>query len=173
MSSVLLRTLRVSECWWTLIPDRDSGRHEEDIRLLTIRQPVAVKIVMTETTKQQIIAEYRRQIEQLTMELDQIEQQGRQAIEQAMAQGGEIAQRVREQVEEERNKRIQQREELIQQIQQIQQMPLGTEVQNMTVETTIDVHVGDDWSEILRGAEIIVKDGIVQEIRQRGTTLSD
>ncbi|WP_245578042.1 YlqD family protein [Alicyclobacillus herbarius] len=141
--------------------------------MLTIRQPVAVKIVMTETTKQQIIAEYRRQIEQLTMELDQIEQQGRQAIEQAMAQGGEIAQRVREQVEEERNKRIQQREELIQQIQQIQQMPLGTEVQNMTVETTIDVHVGDDWSEILRGAEIIVKDGIVQEIRQRGTTLSD
>ncbi|MCL6633370.1 MAG: YlqD family protein [Alicyclobacillus herbarius] len=140
---------------------------------MTIRQPVAVKIVMTETTKQQIIAEYRRQIEQLTMELDQIEQQGRQAIEQAMAQGGEIAQRVREQVEEERNKRIQQREELIQQIQQIQQMPLGTEVQNMTVETTIDVHVGDDWSEILRGAEIIVKDGIVQEIRQRGTTLSD
>ncbi|WP_245628875.1 YlqD family protein [Alicyclobacillus shizuokensis] len=141
--------------------------------MLTIRQPVAVKIVMTETTKQQIIAEYRRQIEQLTMELDQIEQQGRQAIEQAMAQGGEVAQRVREQVEEERNKRVQQREELIQQIQQVQQMPLGTEVQNMTVETTVDVHVGDDWSEILRGAEIIVKDGIVQEIRQRGASLSD
>ncbi|MCL6625822.1 MAG: YlqD family protein [Alicyclobacillus shizuokensis] len=140
---------------------------------MTIRQPVAVKIVMTETTKQQIIAEYRRQIEQLTMELDQIEQQGRQAIEQAMAQGGEVAQRVREQVEEERNKRVQQREELIQQIQQVQQMPLGTEVQNMTVETTVDVHVGDDWSEILRGAEIIVKDGIVQEIRQRGASLSD
>ncbi|WP_245632750.1 YlqD family protein [Alicyclobacillus kakegawensis] len=141
--------------------------------MLTIRQPVAVKIVMTETTKQQIIAEYRRQIEQLTMELDQIEQQGRQAIEQAMAQGGEVAQRVREQVEEERNKRVQQREELIQQIQQVQQMPLGTEVQNMTVETTVDVHVGDDWSEILRGAEIIVKDGIVQEIRQRGVSLND
>jgi DNA repair exonuclease SbcCD ATPase subunit len=141
--------------------------------LLTIRQPVAVKIIMTETTKQQIIAEYRRQIEQLTMELDQIDQQGRQAIEQAMAQGGEVAQRVREQVEEERNKRIQQREELIQQIQQVQQMPIGTEVQNMTVETTIDVHVGDDWGEILRGAEIVIKDGIVHEIRQRGVSLSE
>ncbi|GMA49075.1 hypothetical protein GCM10025857_04320 [Alicyclobacillus contaminans] len=136
--------------------------------MLTIRQPVAVKIVLTETTKQQILEEQRRQVERLTAEIDQIEEQGKVLLEQAMAQGGTQAQELRQRLEQEKNNRVQQREQLIQQIQQIQQMELGTELQNMNVETTIDVRVGDDWTKILRGSEIIVKDGIVHEIRRGG-----
>ncbi|WP_290587234.1 YlqD family protein [Alicyclobacillus sp.] len=141
--------------------------------MITIRQPVAVKFILTETTKQQILQEQRRQVERLTAELEQLEQQGRQLLEQAMAQGGDVAQQVRQRIEQERNNRIGQREQLIQQIQQIQQMELGTEIQNMSVETTVDVHVGDDWSKILRGAEIIIKDGIVHEIRRGGEPVRD
>lgn len=139
---------------------------------MQIRQPVVVKTVLTEQTKQQIIQEQRRQVEQLMIELEQLEQQGKQAMEQAMAQGGQVAQQIRQQLEQERAKRLQQREQLIQQIQQIQQLELGTELQNMTVETTVEVNVGDDWSKILMGSEIIVKDGVVQEIRQRGQTIA-
>jgi ElaB/YqjD/DUF883 family membrane-anchored ribosome-binding protein len=138
------------------------------IPVLTIRQPVAVKFILTETTKQQILAEQRRQVDRLTAEIEQIEQQGTALLEQAMAQGGGQAQELRQRLEQEKNNRIQQREQVIQQIQQIQQMELGTEVQNMNVETTVDVRVGDDWSKILRGAEIIIKDGIVHEIRRGG-----
>ncbi len=136
--------------------------------MLTIRQPVAVKFILTETTKQQILAEQRRQVDRLTAEIEQIEQQGAAMLEQAMAQGGAQAQELRQRLEQEKNNRIQQREQVIQQIQQIQQMELGTEVPNMNVETTVDVRVGDDWSKILRGAEIIIKDGIVHEIRRGG-----
>ncbi|WP_245631697.1 YlqD family protein [Alicyclobacillus ferrooxydans] len=136
--------------------------------MLSIRQPVTVKFILTEQTKQQILAEQRRQIEQLTAELDQVELQGKQALEQAMAQGGPAAQEVRQQVEQARNQRLEQREQVIQQIQQIQQLELGTELQNMTVETMVDVNVGDDWSKVLMGAEIIIKDGIVHEIRRGG-----
>ena len=139
--------------------------------MLSIRQPVTVKFILTEQTKQQILAEQRRQIEQLTAELDQVELQGKQALEQAMAQGGPAAQEVRQQVEQARNQRLEQREQVIQQIQQIQQLELGTELQNMTVETMVDVNVGDDWSKVLMGAEIIIKDGIVHEIRRGGQTV--
>jgi YlqD protein len=135
---------------------------------MLIRQPVSVKIVLTEQTKQQILNEQRRQIEQLTNELDQIEHQGKQALEQAMAQGGAAAQELRQQIEQQRNQRLEQREQLIQQIQQIQQLELGTELQNMTVETNVEVNVGDDWGRILMGSEIVVRDGIVQEIRRGG-----
>ncbi|AEJ43222.1 YlqD family protein [Alicyclobacillus acidocaldarius] len=135
---------------------------------MKIRQPVAVKFILTETAKQQIIAEHRRQIDQIQNELDQLEQQGKIAIEQAMAQGGEIAQQVRQQLENERRVREQRREELFRQMQQIQQLELGTEIQNMTVETVVDVKPGDDWTKVLLGAEIIVKDGIVVELRQNG-----
>ncbi|GMA61754.1 YlqD family protein [Alicyclobacillus fastidiosus] len=135
---------------------------------MEIRQPVAVKLVLTEATKQQIIQEQRRQIEQVMNELEQIETQGKEALAQAMAQGGELAQQVRQQIENEKNTREHRREELFQQMQQIQQMELGTEIQNMTVETVVSVKPGDDWTKVLLGAEIIVRDGIIQEIRQNG-----
>jgi hypothetical protein len=141
--------------------------------MLTIRQPVTVKFILTELAKQQILADHRQQIENLTNELDQLEQQGRQALEEAMAQGGEIAAQVREQIEQEKNNRIGQREQLIQQMQQIQQLELGTEVQNMNVETSVDVRVGDDWGKVLLGSEIIIKDGIVHEIRRGGESITD
>ncbi|MFB5191523.1 YlqD family protein [Alicyclobacillus fastidiosus] len=135
---------------------------------MEIRQPVAVKLVLTEATKQQIIQEQRRQIEQVINELEQLETQGKEALAQAMAQSGEFAQQVRQQIENEKNTREQRREELFQQMQQIQQMELGTEIQNMTVETMVSVKPGDDWTKVLLGAEIIVRDGIIQEIRQNG-----
>lgn len=136
--------------------------------MLSIRQPVAVKFILTETAKQEILNESRNQIDRLSSELDQIEQQSKFALEQAMAQGGDVAQQLREQIDVEKNNRLQQREQLIQQMQQIQQLELGTEIQNMNVETTIDVKVGDDWTKVLMGAEIIIKDGIVHEIRRGG-----
>lgn len=136
--------------------------------MISIRQPVAVKFILTELTKQQILTEHRRQIDSLTEELEQLEVQGKQALEQAMAQGGDAAQQVREQIDQEQNNRLQQREQLMQQIQQIQQLELGTEVQNMNVETSVDVSVGDDWGNIVRGAEIVIKDGIVYQIRRGG-----
>lgn len=139
--------------------------------MLSIRQPVAVKFILTELTKQQILTEHRRQIDHLTEELEQLEIQGKEALEQAMAAGGDVAQQVREQIEQERMNREQQREQLIQQIQQIQQMELGTEIQNMNVETSVNVRVGDDWGKILRGAEIVIKDGIVYEIRSGGESV--
>lgn len=141
--------------------------------MFTIRQPVAVKFILTDSTKQQILMEHRSQVERLTSELEQLEVQGHQAIEQAMSQGGEAAQQVRERVEQEKVARVQQREQLIQQIQQIQQMEIGSEVQNMTVETSVEVRVGDDWGKILQGAEIIIRDGIVHELRRGGEPVLD
>jgi len=136
--------------------------------MFTIRQPVAVKFILTDATKQQILMEHRRQVERLTAELEQLELQGRQAVEQSMVQDGNVAQQVRERFEQEKASRLQQREQIIGQIQQVQQMEIGSEVQNMTVETSVEVHVGDDWGKILRGAEIIIKDGIVHELRRGG-----
>lgn len=141
--------------------------------MITIRQPVAVKLVLTETAKQQILVETRRQIDEVTNELEQLDAQGRQALAQAMAQGGEVAQQLRTQLEQEKFNRVQKREQLMQHMQQIQQMDLGTELPTMNVETTIDVRVGDDWNTILRGTEIVVKDGIVEDIRRAGDSLKD
>jgi hypothetical protein len=57
---------------------------------------------------------------------------------------------------------------MIQQLTQIQQMDIGSEVPNGQVETSVDVEIGTSWEKVLLGAEIIVKDGVVVEIRQNG-----
>ncbi|MDA8119625.1 MAG: YlqD family protein [Gammaproteobacteria bacterium] len=141
--------------------------------MITIRQPVAVKFILTESTKQEILEEQRNQVDRLSEELEQIEIQGKAALEQAMSQGGDVAAQVRMQIESEKQTRMEQREQLIQQIQQIQQLELGTEIQNMNVETSVDVRVGDNWGEILMGSEIVIKDGIVHEIRRGGAPVEE
>ena len=141
--------------------------------MITIRQPVAVKFILTESTKQEILEEQRNQVDRLSEELEQIEIQGKSALEQAMSQGGDVAAQVRMQIESEKQTRMEQREQLIQQIQQIQQLELGTEIQNMNVETSVDVRVGDNWGEILMGSEIVIKDGIVHEIRRGGAPVEE
>lgn len=141
--------------------------------MITIRQPVAVKFILTESTKQEILEEQRNQVDRLSEELEQIEIQGKAALEQAMSQGGDVAAQVRMQIESEKQTRMEQREQIIQQIQQIQQLELGTEIQNMNVETSVDVRVGDNWGEILMGSEIVIKDGIVHEIRRGGAPVEE
>jgi hypothetical protein len=136
--------------------------------MLTIRQPVAVKFVLTEEAKQRVINELQQMIAQVMDEMEQIEESGKKFMEQAQAEGPESVAALQAKIQEELGKRVERREQLIQQLSQIQQMPLGTEVQQGQVETTVDVKVGDSWEKIVMGAEIIVKDGIVVEIRRAG-----
>lgn len=136
--------------------------------MLTIRQPVAVKFVLTEDTKQAWLAELRRVINATIAELEELEFRGKQWVRDAEKQGEAAVQAAEQRIEEERGQRVERREQLIQQLSQIQQMDLGSEVPNGTVETTADVEVGDSWDKILLGSEIVVKDGVIAEIRRGG-----
>lgn len=139
--------------------------------MLTIRQPVAVKVILTEETKQSWLAELRRLINATIAELEELEFRGKQWIRDAEKQGEAAVHAAEERIEMERAQRVERREQLIQQLSQIQQMDLGSEVPNGTVETSVDVTVGDSWEKILLGSEIIVKDGIVVEIRRSGAAV--
>ena len=139
--------------------------------MLTIRQPVTVKFILTEQTKQRAVSEFHQMISNVSNEIDSIETQGKQFMEQAIQQGEEAVQALEAKIQEEKSKREERRDQLIQQLSQIQQMNLGEEVTQGQVETSVEVKVGDSWDKVLLGSEIIVKDGIVVEIRQSGDTL--
>lgn len=135
---------------------------------ITIRQPVAVKIVLTEDTKREIVKNIQQAIGQVQIELDQLEFQSRRALDEAAKQGQAAIEAISARLEEERNTRTQKREEMMQQLSQIQQTAIGEELPQGQVETTIDVKVGDSWLQVLQGQEIIIKDGVVSEIRRPG-----
>ena len=139
--------------------------------MLTIRQPVTVKMILTEETKQNWLAELRRLINGTIAELEELEFRSKQLLREAEKQGGAAVKATEEQIEVERMQRVQRREQLIAQLSQIQQMDLNAEVPNGTVETTVDVQIGDSWDAVLLGGEIVVKDGVVVEIRRNGQSV--
>lgn len=53
------------------------------------------------------------------------------------------------------------------QCEQLHMLPLGSELKETEVQALIDVNVGDRWDELVNGKTIIIKDGIVAEIRER------
>lgn len=136
------------------------------MEFLSIRQPVTVKVVLTETTKRDIVRNIQNAIGQVQMELDQLDFQVKRALEEAAKQGPQALEAMKERAQEEENTRTQKREEMMQQLSQIQQTEIGAELAQGQVETMVEVRVGDSWGHVLQGQEIIIKDGIVVEIRK-------
>lgn len=55
------------------------------------------------------------------------------------------------------------------QINQLNELQIGTEIKEQTIETLYDLNVGDDWNMVLNNPIIIIKDGVVAEIREGGS----
>ena len=53
------------------------------------------------------------------------------------------------------------------QIEQLHILPLGSEIKETELQGIVEINEGDHWDEFLSGKTIIVKDGIVAEIRER------
>ena len=63
------------------------------------------------------------------------------------------------------NKR-QEKEKLLEfQIEQLHMLPLGSELKEKEVQALVDVQVGDIWDEGFGDSTIIIRDGIIDEIR--------
>ena len=51
------------------------------------------------------------------------------------------------------------------QIEQLHMLPLGSELKEKEVQALVEVNIGDNWDEVMRKPTIIIKDGIIEEIR--------
>ncbi|MCD8510827.1 MAG: YlqD family protein [Bacillus sp. (in: Bacteria)] len=51
---------------------------------------------------------------------------------------------------------------------QLDDLELGSELREGTIQMIEKIAEGDNWEEIMKGTEIVIKDGIVHEIRQGG-----
>jgi len=137
--------------------------------MLKINVPVQIKLILTEQTKQRITSEINGAIQQLQNELEQIEFQGKRALEDAEKQGGpQAVAAITNRINQERGMRLERREQAMQQLVQIQQTELGAEIPGGEMTTTVDVHVGDIFDELVHAHEIVLKDGVVAQIRRAG-----
>ncbi|MCF0158047.1 MAG: YlqD family protein, partial [Veillonella sp.] len=72
---------------------------------------------------------------------------------------------VRQQIDEEKNKRLAFKEEVTAKLKEAQELNLGTEIPQGTLEQTITVKLGDNL-DALMSAEILLEDGKIVAFRQ-------
>jgi len=142
----------------------------ESIQL--VRQ-IAVRAIVTENFKNQVGNEINRNLQQIDAELQQLEFKGKRAIADiekrtagAVTTDARVqVETIRQQVEAEKMRLMQLKEEMQAQFQALNELPLGSVVTQFTVENPVEVRIGENIFQRLEGGEILVKDGVIQEIR--------
>ncbi|GIN70497.1 hypothetical protein J14TS2_09720 [Bacillus sp. J14TS2] len=130
---------------------------------MKILQKVNVKQVLTEQSKDQLLKKYERNKQQLEKECDQLFFEMKKLERNRKYPAGGLKTQF--------DKEIDLRKEKIKmiefQIEQVEILPLGSELQDQEVSAMVDISVGDHWEETVSGKTIIIKDGIITEIRER------
>lgn len=136
--------------------------------MITIHRPVQVKIILTEASRLLLLSQYNRQIKQVQNELEQWQFQRKKLLADAQKKTGDTYKFMAERIAREERIRKEKMEMLQFQVKQVENLPEGSEIYHTTVESSVQVNVGDVWDEIMDGTEIILKDGVVIDIRQGG-----
>jgi predicted transcriptional regulator len=127
---------------------------------MKILQSVVVKQVLTEKSKKELLNNFESTLFQLQKECEQLQFEQKRLEKNSKSAVHEI----RNHFELEINKRKEKIKMVTFQINQLSLLELGSEVKEKEVQAIIEVQIGDTWNKINQ-SEIVIKDGIVLEIR--------
>jgi hypothetical protein len=133
---------------------------------ITVIRPVVIKAIVTEAFKEgykRELQEALRSVEDLIGRIDS--QIRRMELERQITPQSRA---VRQQLELERSRQEGLRAELQDRLQEAERLELATEFPHGTVDALVEVRIGDNLFRKLTRTEIVVKDGIVMEIRDGG-----
>ena len=126
-------------------------------------QTVVVKQVLTETSKDRLLAKYETKKHQLQKESDQLKFELKK--QERMKKFSSEA--LQKQFDKEIRIRNEKMKLLDFHIEQLHILPIGSELKESEHQALVVVNVGDRWDDFMHEKTIVVKDGIVVEIRER------
>jgi len=140
---------------------------------IQLTRQVAIRTIVTENFKTQVSEEIARNLQQIETEMQQMEFRVKRAIADLEKKAGAAATaddraqigNLRAQLETEKIRLNQLKEDMQGQSKALVELPIGSVVTQFTLESPIEVKVGENVFQKLEGGEILVKDGIVQEIK--------
>ncbi|AKG22546.1 YlqD family protein [Calothrix sp. 336/3] len=139
---------------------------------LLLKRVVNVKAVVTPLWKEEVQQQLQTQINQLDQQLQQLEVEGQRAIAAIQKQslqppGPQTLQQIDNiqlQVNQKKSELLEQKNQLLQNLQQVQFLELDQEVNQFQMEGTFRVEPGDNLISKMQ-VEVVLRDGIVEEIR--------
>ncbi len=135
-------------------------------KAVELKRVVMVKAIVTEAFKDNLVKELERAIKNLDSQAQQMDFQGKTYMED-MKKKGMISQMTsfKHQLDEEKGRQAAARADLQLKIDEAKKLVLNTEFIQGPLEGPVNVKIGDNLYKKIGAAEIIVKDGLIQEIR--------
>lgn len=139
---------------------------------LVLKRAINIKAVVTPRWKDEVQQQLQAQINQIDSQLQQLDMQGQRAIAEIQKQslqppGPQTLQQIENiqlQVNEKKSELLDQKNQSLQNLQQVQLLDLEQEVTQFQVEGFFSVGVGDNLIDKMQ-VEILMRDGVVEEIR--------
>ncbi|WP_409292224.1 YlqD family protein [Peribacillus sp. SCS-26] len=128
---------------------------------MNILQTVTVNQVLTETSKNKLLEQYKQNRLQLLKECDQLRFELKKLEKTKKFQPGSL----KAHFEKEINKRQEKVKTLEFQLEQLEILPLGSELKEREFQALVTIETGQSWEEAVRPRTIVVMDGIITEIR--------
>lgn len=132
---------------------------------LTLIRPVLIKIKVTENYKKVLAVELQEAIRRVELDLQHLDFQEKRLLAEFEKKNLQGIPAARQELDQERRRRLDSRQKLIDSLKEVGQLALGSEVISGKMESPVEVEVGDNWGRVI-GMEIILQDGVVSDIRQ-------
>lgn len=120
-----------------------------------------VKQVLTENSKENLLSRYFAKKIQYLKECDQLQFELKKLEKTKKFETNGL----KKHFEKEMHMRKEKVKLIELQIEQLHMLPIGSELKEKEVQALVEINVGDKWEDSLMGTTIIVKDGIIAEIR--------
>lgn len=129
---------------------------------MKVIKSVAIKQILTEKSRESLQQKFLNEKKRLETECDQLDFQKRKTIAKYHATDkNDIATRYDREIKRRQSKV----ETLTFQLDQLNLLPDGAEMPDGEMEAIEEINPGDQWDDFLKKTTIVVKDGIVVEIR--------
>jgi uncharacterized protein (DUF3084 family) len=144
----------------------------DNLKQLLLKRPINVKAVVTPRWKDEAQQQLQVQINQIDSQLQQLEMQGQRMVAEIKRQslqpmGPDAMQKVdsiQVEVNERKSQLLEQKNQNLQQLQQVQTLELEQEVVQGQIESIFTVVEGDNLVTKMQ-VEILLRDGLIEEIR--------
>ena len=139
---------------------------------LLLKRPVTIKVIVTPRWKEEAQQQLQAQMAQIDAQIQQLESQGQRAIAEIQRQSliplppaaAQQIDNIQIQVNQQKSEFLEQKNQYLQQLQQVQLLELNQEVAQAQLESFFRVEKGDNLVAKMN-VELVLRDGVVEEIR--------
>lgn len=127
---------------------------------MKVIKKILIKQVITEKSKQRLGNNFNQRKSELNLECEQLLFEKKKLQKEKKNATFKIAKHFQVEID----KRKREINQLNFKLEQLQQLPLGSEIIENKIDSLVDINVGMNWTEFLNETAIIIEDGIVIRI---------